>query len=52
MKKPRKLRSQKVGLAPGTLVHLGERRTTQPDIALFEYDASVLKETRFASLAA
>jgi len=52
MKKPRKLRSQKVGLAPGSLVHLGERRTAQPDIALFEYDAAALKETRFASLAA
>ena len=52
MKKPRKLRSQKVGLAPGTLVHVGERRTAQPDIALFEYDATALKETRFESLAA
>jgi magnesium transporter len=52
MKKTRKLRSQKVGLAPGALVHVGERRTAQPDIALFEYDASFLKETRFASVAA
>jgi magnesium transporter len=52
MKKTRKLRSQKSGLAPGTLVHVGERRTDQPDIALFEYDAAALKETRFDSLAA
>lgn len=52
MKKPRKLRSQKVGLAPGALVHVGERRTAQPDITLFEYDAAALRETRFASLAA
>lgn len=51
MKKTRKLRSQKVGLAPGTLVHVGERRTARPDIALFEYDAASLKETRFASIA-
>jgi magnesium transporter len=52
MRKTRKLRSQKVGLAPGALVHVGERRTDQPDIALFEYDATALKETRFDSLAA
>lgn len=51
MKKPRKLRSQKVGLAPGALVHVGERRTARPDIALFEYDAARLTETRFASIA-
>jgi magnesium transporter len=51
MKKTRKLRSQKVGLAPGALVHVGERRTEQPDITLFEYDAGALRETRFASLA-
>ena len=52
MKKTRKLRSQKVGLAPGALVHVGERRTARPDIALFEYDAGSLRETRFASIAA
>ena len=52
MKKPRKLRSQKAGLAPGTLVHVGERHTARPDITLFEYDAGSLKETRFASIAA
>ena len=52
MKKTRKLRSQKVGLAPGALVHVGERRTAQPDITLFEYDAGALRETRFDSIAA
>lgn len=51
-KKPAKLRSVKTGLAPGTLVHLGERRTARPDITLFEYDSATLKETRFDSLAA
>ena len=51
MKKSRKLRSQKVGLAPGALVHVGERRTAQPDISLIEYDASALQETRFSSVA-
>jgi magnesium transporter len=52
MKKPRKLRSQKVGLAPGALIHVGERRTARPDIALFEYDVGALRETRFDSIAA
>jgi magnesium transporter len=52
MKKTRKLRSQKVGLAPGALIHVGERRTAQPDITLFEYDATALRETRFDSIVA
>ena len=51
MKKPRKLRSQKVGMAPGALVHVGERRTERPGITLFEYDADALRETRFGSIA-
>ncbi len=51
MKKTRKLRSQKVGMAPGALVHLGERRTARPDITLFEFDAGSLLEKRFQSIA-
>lgn len=51
MRKPRKLRSQKVGMAPGALVHVGERRTDRPEITLFEYDAESLRETRFKSVA-
>ncbi len=51
MKKTRKLRSQKVGMAPGALVHLGERRTARPDITLFEFDAGSLLEKRFQSVA-
>ncbi|HNQ56570.1 MAG: magnesium and cobalt transport protein CorA [Rhodocyclaceae bacterium] len=51
MKKNRKLRSQKTGLAPGALVHLGEKRTARPDITLFEFDAGALRESRFASIA-
>jgi magnesium transporter len=42
-KQARKLRSQKVGMAPGSLVHVGERRTARPDITLFEYDAGSLQ---------
>ncbi len=52
MKKTRKLRSQKIGLAPGALVHVGERRAAQTDIVLIEYDAATLRETRFDSIAA
>jgi len=51
MKKTRKLRSQKVGMAPGALVHVGERRTERPDITLMEFDAGSLLEKRFQSVA-
>ncbi len=51
MKKPRKLRSQKVGMAPGALVHVGERRTDRPEITLIEFDADALLEKRFKSVA-
>ena len=49
-KQARKLRSQKVGMAPGTLVHVGERRTDRPDITLIEFDADTLQEKRFKSV--
>ncbi|HMM55326.1 MAG TPA: magnesium/cobalt transporter CorA [Candidatus Desulfobacillus sp.] len=51
-RKTRKRRSQKLGLAPGTLVHVGERRTAQPEITLLEYDAGGLKESRLAAATA
>ena len=51
MRKTRKLRSQKYGMAPGALVHLGERKTERPVISLFEYDAAELNEIRFKSIA-
>ncbi len=51
MKRPPKLRSQKYGMAPGALVHLGERRTEQPVITLLEYDGDGLREVRFKSIA-
>jgi len=34
----RKERSQKSGLAPGTLVHIGEQKTEKMLITLIEYD--------------
>ena len=41
----------KVGLAPGTLIHLGERKTDQPTITLVEYSDSELLEYCFTSVA-
>jgi len=39
----------KVGLAPGTLIHLGERKTEQPTISLIEYSDTELVEYCFTS---
>ena len=41
----------KVGLAPGALVHLGERKTAQPTITLIEYSDAELLEYCFTSTA-
>ena len=41
----------KVGLAPGALIHLGERKTEQATISLLEYGATELTEHQFRSLA-
>jgi magnesium transporter len=41
----------KVGMAPGALIHLGERKTEQPTISLIEYGAVEILETQFTSLA-
>jgi magnesium transporter len=40
----------KVGLAPGTLIHLGERKTEQPTITLVEYSDTELAEYCFTSI--
>jgi magnesium transporter len=41
----------KVGLAPGALIHLGERKTDQATISLIEYGEADLSEHQFGSLA-
>ena len=41
----------KVGLAPGALIHVGERKTEQPTITLIEYGDAELTERQFRSLA-
>lgn len=38
------------GLAPGTPVHIGERRAESAKITVFEYDASTVRERQLASL--
>lgn len=55
MRKSSKKRTQltrKLGLPPGTLVHVGEIKTDKPSITLIEYDAGGITETRFDSLEA
>ena len=40
----------KVGMAPGALIHLGERKTEQAAIALIEYGEGEILEHQFESL--
>jgi len=49
--RPRPSQAAKVGLAPGTLIHLGERKTEQPTITLIEYGDAELTEYCFTSIA-
>ncbi len=38
------MRSKKAGLPPGTLVHVGEKRTERTTISVTDYDSKVLRE--------
>jgi len=42
--KPRKRRSKKIGMAPGTLVHVGEVKIQKPAVTLIEYSQEGLEE--------
>ncbi|MBT9496020.1 magnesium/cobalt transporter CorA [Zoogloea oleivorans] len=44
--------TRKLGLPPGSLVHIGEIKTEKPSITLIEFDAHGVTETRFDSLEA
>lgn len=44
MRKNSKFRSKKTGMAPGSLVHVGEVKTKAPTISLFEWVAKSLSE--------
>ena len=41
-------RTQKTGLAPGTPVHIGERRSESTNITVFEYDESEVRERQLS----
>lgn len=51
-RRPRKHRAKKAGLPPGSLVHVGEIKTSAPALSMIEYDATGLTEIRFPDLAA
>ena len=44
--------TRKLGLPPGSLVHIGEIKTDKPSITLIEFDARGVTETLFESLEA
>lgn len=48
MSKPRKLRSRKAGLPPGSLVHIGELKTAEPAFSVIDFDERGLQETQLA----
>ncbi len=50
-KSGRKRRSSKIGLPPGTLIHLGERKLEHASVSLIEYGPDQLNEKHFDSLA-
>jgi magnesium transporter len=50
MKKLKMRRSHKAGLPPGTLVHIGEKKTDQVDISMIEYDSGQYAERRLRSV--
>ncbi len=45
-----KKRSKKVGLPPGTLVHIGEKKTGQVKITLFDYDEDHFEEKEIRTI--
>lgn len=52
MSKPRKLRSRKAGLPPGSLVHIGEIKTHAPAFSIIDFDEHGLHETQVPDPAA
>ena len=44
MKKSRRIRAKKVGMPPGSLVHVGEVKTEHAELVLFRYDSAQLTE--------
>lgn len=48
MNRPKKLRSKKAGLPPGSLIHIGELKTSAPRYSVLDYDAEGISETSLA----
>lgn len=46
MNKPRKLRSRKAGLPPGSLVHIGEIKISAPSFSIIDFDQHGLDESQ------
>jgi len=47
---PIKKRSRKAGLPPGTLIHIGEKKTERLKITIIDYDESQFQEKEFRSI--
>ncbi len=50
MPKLTKKRSQKAGLPPGTLIHIGEKRREEPKITILDYDEARFQEREVKSI--
>lgn len=50
MSKPIKKRSKKSGLPPGTLVHIGEKRTEKVKITIIDYDKEHFEEKKVKNI--
>ena len=45
-----KKRSKKIGLPPGTLIHIGEKKVEEPKITIFDYDDQNVEEREVKAL--
>jgi magnesium transporter len=52
MRKPKKPRSRKAGLPPGSLVHIGEIKTATPGISVLDFGPASLREAEMPDTAA
>ena len=52
MRKPKKPRSRKAGLPPGSLVHIGEIKTATPGISVLDFGPAALREAEMPDAAA
>ena len=50
MPKLTKKRSQKAGLPPGTLIHIGEKKREEPKITILDYDEAQFQEREVKSI--